>query len=142
MTLEDAVLKAKRGSPDISVLPRREREVLELLLKKGKAAANEIIDELPDAPTNSAIRGTLRHLEQKGFVSREWSGPRQLWFPITDVAKARQSALKGLLQTFFNSSREQALEAMLGIDDKSLTASDLDRMAKMIDAARAKRRRK
>jgi predicted transcriptional regulator len=131
-----------RSAPDISTLPRREREVLELLLKNGKATAVEITEQLPESPTNSAIRGTLRHLEEKGFVSREWSGPRQVWFPVTDVAKVRKSALSGLLETFFNSSRELALEAMLGIDEKSLTSEDLDRMAALIDEARSKRRRK
>ena len=128
--------------PNLADLPRREREVMEVLIRTAGATAAEILGELDDPPTNSAIRGTLRHLAEKGFVVHEWSGPQYVWKPVPGVSAARKPALSHVIKTFFNNSRVLALEAMLGSDANDLTDADLDRMAEVIASARATKKKR
>ena len=120
-------------------LGRRERQIMDILYKLGQATAEQVREALPDAPTNSAVRGMLRLLEEKGFVTHDWDGPRHTYRPTADPAQVQKSAARHLLQTFFNNSMESAVAAMLGVADRSLTAEELDRLSSLIDQARRKK---
>ena len=120
-------------------LGRRERQIMDVLYKLGQATAEQVREALPDAPTNSAVRGMLRLLEEKGFVTHDWDGPRHTYRPTADPAQVQKSAARHLLQTFFNNSMESAVAAMLGVADRSLTAEELDRLSSLIEQARRKK---
>ena len=120
-------------------LGRRERQIMDVLFQQGQATAAQVRDALPDPPSNSAVRGMLRLLEEKGFVTHEWDGPRHTYRPTADPAQAQRSAARHLLQTFFNNSMESAVAAMLGAADRTLTADELDRLSRLIEQARKRK---
>jgi predicted transcriptional regulator len=120
-------------------LGRRERQIMDVLHRLGSATAEQVREALPDAPSNSAVRGMLRLLEGKGYVSHEWDGPRHAYRPTADQAQVQKSAARHLLQTFFNNSMESALAAMLGVADRSPSAEELDRLSRLIEQARRKK---
>jgi len=120
-------------------LGRRERQIMDVLYQLGQATAAQVREALPDPPTNSAVRGMLRLLEEKGFVTHEWDGPRHTFRPTADPAQVQRSAARHLLQTFFNNSMESAVAAMLGVADRSLTTDELDRLSQLIEQARRKK---
>ena len=120
-------------------LGRRERQIMDVLFQQGSATAEQVREALPDPPTNSAVRGMLRLLEEKGFVAHEWDGPRHTYRPTADPAHAQRSAARHLLQTFFNNSMESAVAAMLGAADRSLTSDELDRLSQLIEQARRRK---
>ena len=95
-------------------LSRRERQIMDLLFQRGRATAAEVQEGLPEAPSYSAVRALLRILEEKGHVRHEQDGPRYVYVPKADRERARQSALKHVVQTFFDGSAEQAMAALLG----------------------------
>jgi predicted transcriptional regulator len=117
-------------------LSRRERQILDILYQKGTATAAEVQADLPEPPSYSAVRALLRILEEKGHVRHEPDGPRYVYLPTVARDNAQRSALRHILQTFFNGSAEQAISAL--IDDKSagFSPAELDRLAKMIATAR------
>src|SRR5688500_2249474 len=112
---------------------------MEVLCQLGQARAAQVSGALPDPPSYSAVRGMLRLLEEKGFVSHEWDGPRHTYRPTADPAQVQRSAARHLLQTFFNNSMESAVAAMLGVADRSLTPDELDRMSDLIEQARRRK---
>lgn len=120
-------------------LGRRERQIMDVLFQQGQATAAQVRDALPDPPSNSAVRGMLRLLEEKGFVAHEWDGPRHTYRPTADPAQTQRSAARHLLQTFFNNSMESAVAAMLGAADRTLTADELDRLSRLIEQARKRK---
>jgi predicted transcriptional regulator len=120
-------------------LGRRERQIMDVLYQLGQATAEQVREALPDPPTNSAVRGMLRLLEAKGFVTHDWDGPRHTYRPTADPAQAQKHAARHMLQTFFNNSMESAVAAMLGVSDRSLTNDELDRLSRLIDQARRKK---
>ena len=120
-------------------LGRRERQIMDVLFQQGQATAAQVRDALSDPPSNSAVRGMLRLLEEKGFVTHEWDGPRHTYRPTADPLQAQRSAARHLLQTFFNNSMESAVAAMLGAADRTLTADELDRLSRLIEQARKRK---
>lgn len=120
-------------------LGRRERQIMDVLHQQGSATAEQVREALAEPPSNSAVRGMLRLLEEKGFVTHDWDGPRHTYRPTADPAQVQKSAARHLLQTFFNNSMESAVAAMLGVADRSLTADELDRLSQLIDQARRKK---
>lgn len=120
-------------------LGRRERQIMDVLHQQGSATAEQVREALSDPPSNSAVRGMLRLLEEKGFVTHDWDGPRHTYRPTADPAQVQRSAARHLLQTFFNNSMESAVAAMLGVADRSLTADELDRLSRLIDQARRRK---
>ena len=124
----------KRAS--LTQLSRRERQIMDLLFQRGKAAAAEVQRELPDPPSYSAVRALLRILEQKGHVRHEQDGPRYVYVPRLDRDTARNSALRHLVQTFFEGSTEQAMAALIDTSARSLDEAQLERLAELIDKAR------
>ena len=117
-------------------LSRRERQIMDLLFRVGRASAAEVLDGLSDAPSYSAVRALLRILEQKGHVRHELEGRAYVYLPIVRRDAARQDALSHLLTTFFDNSAEQALAALLALRGEKMSESELERMGRMIEAAR------
>ena len=117
-------------------LSRRERQIMDILYRKGRATAAEIQADLPEAPSYSAVRALLRILETKGHVRHEQDGPRYVYAPTLPHNNAQRSALRHILQTFFNGSAEQAISALLDDHSTRLSPAELDRLAHLIDHAR------
>jgi predicted transcriptional regulator len=129
-------------SSSLSQLGRRERQIMDIVLRRGRATAADVLDELPDPPSYSSVRSMLRLLEDKGFVRHEWEGPRHVYAATADPDQLRQTAARDLLRTFFNNSMERAVTAMLGATEKPPTEEELKRLAKVIDQAIRTRGRK
>ena len=127
---------------DTAKLGRRERQIMDIIHRRERVSAAEVLEELPDPPTYSAVRGMLRLLEEKGYVRHEWDGPRHVYLPTAKPADVRKSAVRHLLRTFFSNSMESAVAAMLGASEKRPTDDELKRMAKLIENARRGRSRK
>lgn len=106
-----------------------------LYAAEGLTAA-EVRERMPDPPGYSAVRAQLRILEEKGHVRHEERGPRYVFFPVVSRAKARRSALKSLVQTFFDGSPEHAVAALIDESRSKLGPAELDRLAQLIAQAR------
>jgi predicted transcriptional regulator len=117
-------------------LSRRERQIMDVLYQRGKATALEVQESLPDPPSYSAVRALLRILEDKGHVRHEQDGPRYVFTPKTPRDKARRSAIRHVMETFFEDSPEQAVAALLDVSSAKLTEEELDRLAQLIENAR------
>jgi predicted transcriptional regulator len=115
---------------------RRERQIMEILYQRGKASASEVRAAMPDAPGYSAVRAMLRVLEEKGQVKHLAEGLKYVYVPVVNPDKAKRSAVKHLLDTFFSDSPEQVVAALLDVSSKRLTREELDRMAELIDKAK------
>jgi predicted transcriptional regulator len=119
--------------PDLS---RRERQILDVLYKAGRATAAEVQQAMPAAPSYSAVRTLLRILEDKGHVRHEQDGSRYVYLPTVARDAAQRSALRHLLNTFFEGSTTQAIAALLDEDASRLSPADLDRLSTAIKRAR------
>ncbi len=117
-------------------LSRRERQIMEILYQRGNASAAEVREAMNDAPTYSAVRSMLRVLEEKGHVKHENEGLKYVHVPVVNLDKAKRSAIKHLLDTFFSDSPEQVVAALLDVSSKRLSREELDRMTEMIDKAK------
>jgi BlaI family penicillinase repressor len=117
-------------------LSRRERQILDILYQRGQATAADVQSALPEPPSYSAVRALLRILEEKGHVRHEQDGPRYLYVPTVARGNAQRSALRHILQTFFDGSAEQAISALIDGSSSKLSAAELDRLAQLIDTAR------
>jgi BlaI family transcriptional regulator, penicillinase repressor len=117
-------------------LSRRERQIVDVLFKLGKASAADVRAELPDAPSYSAVRALLRILEEKGHVKHEQDGPRYVYTVTVPRDSARRSALKHLVQTFFEGSTTQAISALLDSSSSKLSDADLERLGRILEEAR------
>jgi predicted transcriptional regulator len=116
-------------------LSRRERQIMDVLYERGRATAAEILAALPDPPSYSAIRALVKVLEDKGHVKHQEDGPRYVFTPSVPRAKARRSAVKHLLQTFFDDSASEAVASLLGASGK-LKSEELDKIEQLIARAR------
>ena len=117
-------------------LSRRERQIMDLLYRLGRATVAEIHAALPDAPSYSAVRAMLRVLEEKKHIRHEEKDLRYVFMPIVPRDKARRSAIRHLLDTFFEGSPEQAVATLLDVSARELTNQEIDRMAELIEKAR------
>jgi predicted transcriptional regulator len=115
-------------------LSRRERQIMDIVYRRLRATAAEVLDDLPDPPTYSAVRAALRLLEEKGLLKHEMDGKRYVYLPTTPRKQARTTALKHLVRTFFNGSPEQVVNALL--EESRPSGEELDRLAKLIEQAR------
>ena len=117
-------------------LSKREREIMDVLYRGGELTASEVVELLPGAPSNSTVRTILRILEDKGHVKHEQQGNRYVYKPTVNREKARRSALKHLVSTFFDGSPETVVSTLL--DERSLKLSDeqLESLAALIERAR------
>ena len=117
-------------------LSRRERQIMDILYRRGKSSASEVREAMPDAPSYSAVRAMLRVLEDKGQIRHQAEGLKYVYLPIVPRDKAKRSAVKHLVDTFFKDSPEQVVAALLDVSSTRLTSAELDRMAEMIEKAR------
>ena len=109
---------------------------MDALYRLGRATAGEILEALPGAPSYSTVRTQLRVLETKGHVRHEEQGLRYVYTPIVPRHAARRSALKHLVETFFDGSSANVVAALLGGEGRGLSAADLDRIAALVTQAR------
>jgi predicted transcriptional regulator len=121
-------------------LSRRERQIMDILYQRGKASAAEVREDMADAPSYSAVRAMLRVLEEKGHARHQEEGLRYVYVPTVGREKAKRSAVKHVLDTFFGGSAEQAVAALLDVSSTRLTREELDRMAEMIERAKREER--
>jgi predicted transcriptional regulator len=119
-----------------SALSRRERQIMDILFRRGRATAAEVMAELPGEPSYSTVRTQLRVLEEKGHVRHEEDGVRFVYTPAVPRRAARRSALRHLIDTFFDGSPEKAMAALLGGEGSKLSSEQLERIAGLIDKAR------
>ena len=105
---------------------------MEILYRKKRAAVGEILKELPEPPSYSAVRATVGILERKGYLSHTREGKRYVYAPSTPRRKAMRGALRHLLGTYFDNSLEKAVTAMLELHGKDLSDDELDRLARII----------
>ncbi len=122
-------------SPHLT-LSRRERQIVDILYRRGRATAAEVMKDLPGDPTYSTVRTQLRVLEEKGHVRHDEDGLRYVYAPAVPRHAARKSALKHLMETFFDDSAEQVVAALLGGEASRLSEQDLARIADLIGRAR------
>jgi predicted transcriptional regulator len=115
-------------------LSRRERQIMDIIYGRGQATAAEVTAALPDPPSYSAVRALLRILEDKGHVRHQQDGPRYVFLPTVSRDRARRSALRSLVKTFFDGSPAQAAAAL--IDQGDLSDEDVARLSEAIEKAR------
>ncbi len=125
----------------LSHLSRRERLIMEVLYRLGRASAADVLRELPGNPHSSTVRTQLRVLEEKGQVTHEEEGLRFIYSPASSRGAARKSALRHMLHTFFDDSVEQVVGALLGGEASTLTDDQLERIDELIAKARKERKR-
>jgi predicted transcriptional regulator len=123
-----------------AALTKRERQIMDVLYRLGRATAGEILEALPGAPSYSTVRTQLRVLETKGHVRHEEHGLRYVYMPIVPRSSARRSALKHLVETFFDGSSAKVVAALLGGEAAKLSNEDLERIAELVDSARGEAR--
>jgi predicted transcriptional regulator len=117
-------------------LSRRERQIMDVVYRLGKASAADVLENMPDPPGYSAVRTMLRLLEEKGFLRHDQDGPRYVYVPTLSRDKARQSALKQLVQTFFDNSTEQTVAALLDMSKSKMSSEELARLSELIEKAK------
>ena len=117
-------------------LSRRERQIMDILYRRGRATANDVMADLPGEPSYSTVRTQLRVLESKGHVRHEEEGLRYVYLPAVARHAARRSALRHLVDAFFEGSTEKVVAALLGADGSRLSDAELDRIAGIVARAR------
>jgi predicted transcriptional regulator len=117
-------------------LSRRERQIMDVLYRAGKATAADVQSGMPDPPSYSAVRTMLRILEEKGHVRHELDGPRYVYIPTVARDKAKRSALRHVVNTFFDGSASQVMAALIEISPNELGDEELARLRQLIDNAK------
>ena len=120
-----------------SVLTRRERQIMDILYRQGRATAGDVMDALSGSPNYSTVRTQLRVLEEKGHVRHEEHGLRFVYIPAVPRRAARKSALRHLVETFFDGSAENAVAALLGGEGARLSDDELQRIADLVAKSRS-----
>ncbi len=121
-------------------LSRREREIMDIVYRHGRVTVNDVLAHLEDPPSYSTVRTLLRILEQKGHLHHEQDGPRYAFQPTVPRGTASRSALRHVIETFFEDSTEKAVAALLDMRSSSLSEDELARLQELIDRAREEER--
>ncbi len=124
-----------------SHLSRRERQIMDILHRRGRATVADVLSELTGEPAYSTVRAQLRVLEEKGHIRHEEEQLRYVYLPAQSHRIASRSALKHLLDTFFQGSPEQVVEALLGKDGSGVSREELDRIADLVERAKREGKR-
>jgi predicted transcriptional regulator len=117
-----------------SKFSRRERQIMDIVYRLGRATANEVIAELTGEPHSSTVRTQLRVLEEKGHLRHEEEGMLYVYYPVTPRRVVRQSALRHMIETFFEGSAEKMMATLLG--GGKISEDELNRLGKLIDKAK------
>ena len=115
-------------------LGRRERQIVDIIYRRGRATAADVLADLPDSPTYSSVRGMLRHLEGKGWLRHKRDGLRYVYLPTSPKSEVRASALSHVVKTFFDNSLPTAVATLL--ESRALTREEYDRLVELINEAR------
>lgn len=121
---------------DRSALSRRERQIMDAIYRVGEATAQDVLDQITDPPSYSAVRALLRILESKGHVRHRRDGPRYVYQPTVPRDRARTSALRQIVRTFFDGSAGAAAAALLDLSRDDLTADELAQLEALVERAR------
>lgn len=121
------------GADPASRLGKRERQIMEIVYRRGRASVSDVLGELPDPPSYSSVRAMLRYLEEKGLVRHEEQGPRYLYLPTASKQEVRGSALSHVVRTFFDGSVSTAMAAL--IESKPLSRDEYERLSRLLDDA-------
>ncbi len=116
-------------------LGRRERQIMDVIYRLGKASVSEVLAELPDPPSYSAVRAMLGFLEDKGYLRHEQDGLKYVYMPVEDTSRVRASALDHLVKTFFGGSPERAVAALLEMSDSRLSTKEKQYLSQLIKKA-------
>ena len=135
MPMTDTAPRPKSSAP-ATKLTRRERQIMDVLYRDGEATVADVVAQLPDPPSYSAVRATMNVLEEKGHVRHKQDGPRYVYLPAVPRDRGRRAALNHLLQTFFDGSAESAVVALLQMTDTTLSTTDFERLAAEVRKAR------
>jgi BlaI family penicillinase repressor len=122
--------------PETAALSRRERQVMDILHRRSEATVAEIMGDLPDPPTYSAVRSVLRILGEKELIRYKEDGPRYVYYPAQDTEAARDDVLAHVVRTYFAGSPEQAVTALLRMSDVDMSDDDVTRLREQILRAR------
>lgn len=122
--------------PVLQNLGRRERQIVEAVYRLGRATVNNVLAELPNPPSYSAVRAMLGKLENKGYLKHEQDGPRYVYVPAIPTDKARRHALRHMVNTFFDGSAERAVLALIQLADTKVPGDVLERLSDQIREAR------
>jgi predicted transcriptional regulator len=125
-----------KTSPPGAKLTRRERQIMDILYRDGEGTVGDVVAQMPDPPSYSAVRATMNVLEEKGHIRHRQDGPRYVYLPAVPRERARNAALSHLLQTFFDGSAESAVVALLQMTDSQLSTTDFERLAAQVRKAR------
>ena len=126
-------------TPKPAALSRRERQIMDVLYQRGQASVSDVLAALGSQPHYSTVRAQLRVLEEKGHLRHEERGLRYIYFPTVPRDVARRSALRHLVETFFDGSTERVVAALLGGEVARISPEELDRLARMIAKSRKER---
>jgi predicted transcriptional regulator len=126
------------GKTDYQRLSKRERQIMDVLYRLGQATAVEVMEALPDPPSYSAVRATLRILEEKGQVRHDEEGPRYVFRAAVTRDRAKRTAVRHLVTTFFGGSPSAAMATLLDESASKLSDSEYERLKALIDAAKNK----
>ena len=119
------------GRDPASDLGKRERQIMEIVYRRGRASASDVLADLPDPPSYSSVRAMLRYLEDKGRVRHEQDGPRYVYLPTAPADEVRGSALSHVVRTFFDGSVSLAVAALL--ESKPLSRDEYERLSRLLD---------
>ncbi len=123
--------------PDVQAkLSRRERQIMEVVYRLGRATVQEVLEQLEDPPSYSSVRAMMGILESKGNLRHEQDGPKYVYLPTVAVEKAAASALRSLVRTFFDGSSQQAIAALLELPDAKLSDEELEKLTELIERSR------
>jgi len=125
---------ASQSSP--TPLSRRERQIMDIIYRMGRATVGEVMERLTGEPAYSTVRAQLRVLEEKGHLRHEEHGLRYVYLPKVPRHMVRQSALRHVVDTFFEGSAGKAVAALLGKEGFKISADELDRISKLIEEAK------
>jgi predicted transcriptional regulator len=125
-----------REKSELLNLSRRERQIMDVIYRRGRASAAEVREQLADAPSYSSVRTLLRILENKGYLRHAREGLRYIYLPTQPRASAGGAALKRVLQTFYQGSVEKTVTALLEISDSHLSQQEMNRLARLVKQAR------
>ncbi len=126
------------NDPSADPLSRRERQIMEIVYRRSKATAVEVLEEMADPPSKTAVRTLLRILEEKGHLKHRQDGLSYVYFPVRPRTQAAKSALRRVLDTFFEGSLEKAVAAALGDNSADISDDELERLVELIRLARKK----
>jgi predicted transcriptional regulator len=124
------------SKPSPATLTRREREIMDILYRRGRATAAEVLEDMSEPPSYSAVRALLRILEEEGHIKHVQDGPRYIYMPAVARNDARKSALSHVVTTFFDGSIEQVVATLVESSRSKLSKEELDRLAQLIEKAK------